>query len=158
MKRAVFVALLVALQTSPAFAWWEYAKWGMTEQQLMAASKNAARMCEGASSEECRAPFKNMPISMYHPGLHIAGFPATAQFSFDDQRKLVATCLWFKNARFPALVDALIATYGTPASVSNQWPATRTWRDGTKGTLVKIWDFPDSHKTIIEYSPAPKGL
>ncbi|MBR0666297.1 hypothetical protein GXW71_18190 [Roseomonas hellenica] len=44
MKRASYALLAALLATAPAQAHFEYTRWGMTEQQVIAASRGAARV------------------------------------------------------------------------------------------------------------------
>lgn len=156
MRRLLAITAVFALWSTPAFAWWEYAKWGMTADQVVAASKGAAGPCDRGIAD-CSSIVSNQTPDLYLYGLTIAGHLAHAQFSF-DQGKLTGTYLQFNNANFRRLTDALIGKYGAPVDSSDAWPATRLWRDTTKGTLVKIWEFPESYKIVIEYKPIAKGL
>lgn len=156
MRRLLIIAPILALWSTPALAWWEYAKWGMTIEQVTAASKGAAGPCDRGIAD-CTAIVSNQTPDLYLYGLTIAGYLAHAQFSF-DQGKLTGTYLQFNNANLQRLTDALIGNYGAPVDVKDTWPATRLWRVAAKGTLVKIWEFPEIYKIVIEYKPITKGL
>jgi len=159
--RALFATITaVALLATPqkAAAWWEYAKWGMTEKQLLAASKNAAQSCQG-NDGICRSPFKDFKPKLYVPDLTIVGLPAHAQFDFDAQGKLVWTLLWFRKdpINFGKVRNALVGVYGAPSDHYRQWPENVTWRDEKKGTIVRLWNF-DGGDVRLEYRPIAKGL
>lgn len=158
--RSIVLLLALAgalLQASPAFAWWEYAKWGMTAEQLTRASKGAVRACD-QNATACKPLFTDYRPALYALDLQVAGFPAAAQFALDPQGKLNATYIDFRDANFDRLNEALLSVYGQPIEVNNRWPPWRAWRDAAKGTLVRIWNFPESRKIVIEYKPATKGL
>lgn len=152
---STLAAALFAFST-PAHAWWEYAKWGMTAQQLATASKGAARPCEG--STECSPPIGKSSPSMIAKDVRAADLPAKALFDFDDQGRLRATLIVFGSKAIIKVNEALAAAYGAPASIENSWPATRLWRDPAKGTTIKSWSFPDSNTILVEYRPIAKGL
>lgn len=141
----------------PAAAWWEYAKWGLNVDQVVKASKGLAEPCS-PTIRACAPAFADYRPSLHVPHFPIAGYDSTVHFKIDAPGGLSATYLIFNGANFARLSEALASVYGTPVEVINQWPARRAWRDGTKGTLVKIWNFPDSDKIVIEYKPAMKGL
>lgn len=151
------LALSVVAGALPAHAWWDFAKWGLTADQAIKASRSRAAPC-APDTPACKPNFTDYKPSLFVPDLQIAGFPATAQLAFDAQGRLNATYIAFVGANFAQLNDALLGLYGQPVQVDNSWPPTRVWRDAAKGTAVKIWHFPDSRKIIIEYKPIAKGL
>lgn len=154
----VIVVICTIGATAPAAAWWEYAKWGMTEKQLVAASKNAAQVCQG-NDGICRSPFRDFKPKLYVPDLMVAGLPAHAQFDFDSQGKLKWTLIWFRKdpVNFGKLRAALIGVYGPSSDHYRQWPENVTWRDEKKGTIIRLWNF-DGGDVRLEYVPIAKGL
>lgn len=154
--RSALLAPLGFLFAQPAFAWWEYAKWGLTEQQLVAASKSAAKPCT-SSIDLCKPAFRDYAPTLYAEPT-VAGLPAVAHFAFDTQSRLAATYIIFRGANYSKLVEAIVGVYGQPVAIIGDWPERRTWRDTTKGTIITLWHFPDSYKDVIVYKPIAKGL
>jgi hypothetical protein len=138
------IAAFSLVCSSPAFAWWDYAKWGMTPQQLTAASKG--RMKERTAPTGCLSGRNGTPVPTHQvEGLEIVGLPATANFAFDAQNKLIRTEICFSDVHGPnpayRVSQALIATYGMPAAKEGGSFPSWAWRDNTKGTSIKMTDF-----------------
>jgi hypothetical protein len=129
----------------------------MTKVEATVASRGRALPC-APEKAACRPNFADYQPSLYVPDLEIAGFPAIAQLAFDAQGRLNATYLVFSTASFERLTDALMGTYGQRVETEATWPPSRAWLDEPSGTIVKLWGFPGTVKTVIEYKPIASGL
>ena len=150
----VLAALIVAVSSSPALAWWEYAQWGQSEAQLGVASGGRMMKCS-AGVPACAVRLPGYRPSHYVRGLTIAGLSADAGFDFDGGKGLTRTVIPFggdgRNARW--LQTALAKTYGPPLDVKKTWMPHVLWRDDSKATSIKLIDLSPSY-TLIDYTPA----
>ena len=156
MRFAVVLALACSLMSSPANAWWSYAKWGMTVQELEQAS--------GGKLEACDLTCRN-PINGFHPTFRIRNVSAAdmkgdAFFAFDPSGRLNWTILTFdEEAAFGALERALTGVYGASVDKVRTSVKVTTWRNGDKETTIRLVDFGGKLAgTFVEYRPTPKGL
>lgn len=159
MCRLFTVAAVLLIFCSPAHAWWEYAKWGMTGPQLVVASKNAVKACD-ADSLKCRPYFRDYTPIYSAESVSAAGRKADAQFVFDVNGKLAATYLRFLppgEGTLNTLIDALTAKYGPPISGTDEWPPRRLWRDTARGTSIQLWGL-DPTGVVVVYRPTDNGL
>jgi hypothetical protein len=147
MRKSLLAAIVVmtVFQWSPAFAWWTYAKWGFTRDQLVRASGGKAYAKDGK-------PY------LYLDGVASAGLNGTAEFSFDGNGRLVKTTLVFTEVYAAHhLKEALSSVYGRPVSAEGgPWPVTQ-WRDEAKGTAIRLREGL-ANSTLVEYVPIAKGL
>ena len=151
--RATFAALLIAF-ASPAYAWWDYAKWGMTIDELRKAS--------GGKIEECNSPCR-LNTSHVARGVQVIGLTGDAGFAFDSAGHLERTVLWFEDAFAEgALERALLSIYGAPVSKTPGATRSTIWRGDDRSTIglivyTHLKGTPLSGVFVI-YQPAAKGL
>lgn len=161
MKYRILPLLALAsvfLGVGPAHAYWEYARWGMTEAQLAAAGKGRVQSCS-PDIPVCRSMFTDFKPKSYVDGLTILGLPAAAAFGFDDQGKLNHTVVRFggEAPNLLRLSEALGGVYGLPVARDGRGTPTTTWRDTKKGSQVVLWDF-SPRLLLVDYRPAAAGL
>ncbi|RWA68667.1 hypothetical protein [Mesorhizobium sp.] len=136
---------------------WQYAKWGMSPQELLQASNGVASETRPQSDENKRsallsAPYRSGPLEF------------TAFFIFNKQRQLDGIELELKNDdKCPGLVLALTSTYGPPKdTIKSDVTTTFKWWDETRGNVVAYFHIAGS-SCRVEYWPfsqpgAPGGL
>lgn len=145
-----------------AQAWWDFAKWGMTEQQVVAASKGRAQPCTQSDQGPCSRlmdPITKATVAVPRlsiPSIAIAGESASVSFFFDDTQKLSRTFVNFQGTHYRRVVDLLNGTYGAPVEQRPGTFATTTWRDAAKGTLIKATDILGNVR--VTYEPIKSGL
>lgn len=146
------LALLTLVFASPAHAWWDYAKWGMTAAQLSKASGGRLRECAG----DCPGTFTGFRPT-HRVDIDVIGFPGFAMFAFDDAGRLNWTVLRIPGGNsFNSLQRALAGIYGAPIERSGgNFPST-TWRDATKKSSIRLIEIGST--SAIEYKPAASGL
>jgi hypothetical protein len=161
MKVIAAVIGLLAVVTSPASADWQYAKWGMTVDQLTAASKGQMKRCGAACDKQRTDTETALLYTPYQSG----EFPFTAFAFFDNRSKQLA----YMSLRLddPAkgfqLLGSLKGKYGEPSSESKTSLSTlATWRgSGDQVSIFIIGGLADSHTTLT-YRPrltsSNKGL
>jgi len=156
MKVIAAVIVLLAA-TWPAAADWQYAKWGMTVDQLAAASKGQMKRCGAACDKQTTSTETALLYSPYQSG----EFPFTAFAFFDNQSKKLA----YMNLRLDdsskgyALIAALKAKYGEPASGSKTTLSIHhVWRGGNDEISIFMIGsgMPESYTTLT-YRPRLTG-
>lgn len=148
MKRFPLLAAAVCvLLPAPASAHWQWTRWGMTPDQVIAASKGTARAGTGEKSAQGDGTVG--VIGSYDAG----GRVFTAKFYF--QSGLLAYVVLGSRDWQACLqtVRDLQAVYGKPIEWSDGGAASNaTWLDQARGNRVKIVVVPDVY-CEVQYSP-----
>ena len=139
-----------ACSAVPAAADWQYTQWGMTADQVRAASNEVARpnadrtLDAGGLKAELTAPYQGALV------------PFTAVFLFDELDKLkVVTLNPVSAVACPAIVKMLDADHGMPDGKADLPHAkTRRWDDTDDDNLIVYLDLGHSSCTI-QYSELP---
>lgn len=134
------LALSVVAASTPAWAWWSFAKWGMTEAQLIAASEGVAKSCSEDEKGFCKPSNSDgalVPRSFIRR-TPIIGEETYVVFLFDGAGALKMTRIAFWRTDFNTIAETLTGTYGPPFESRRGEFASGTWRDPSKGTLIKV--------------------
>jgi hypothetical protein len=108
------VAMAALLLSFSASAHWQYTRWGMTEAQVIKASKGAAVSASDTDADKHKAYGDNANINLTAP--YKAGeFEFNAYFGFKDG-KLANVQLDLTSGDVHKLIGALRNKYGKPAS------------------------------------------
>lgn len=152
MRATATIAALLVVIASPAYAWWDYAKWGMTVAQLSKASGGRLQECAG----NCPTTFTGFQPT-HRVDVDVIGYPSFAMFAFDSAGRLNWTVLRVQSSgAFNPLQRALVGIYGAPVDkVGGSFPSA-TWRDPTKKSSIRLVGIVDT--SAIEYKPAASGL
>lgn len=152
MRRWTAALALSALACSvvPAAADWQYTQWGMTPDQVAAASDDAARpnadraLDIGGLKAALTAPYQG------------ASLPFTAVFLFDGADKLRTVALNPVGAiACPVIVQALGANHGMPEGRADMVQATTLrWDDVENDNLIVYSDLGHGNCTI-QFSKLP---
>ena len=140
----------LAAGSGPASADWQYTQWGMTPDQVKAASGEVAqdnpdrRLDADGFSAKLTAAFKGEAI------------PFTAVFLFNAQDRLrYVTLSPVDRISCPLIVDTLAAHYGPPEGRADMVHArTMRWDDVANDNLVVYLDLGGGDCTI-QYSKLP---
>src|SRR5262245_29512374 len=81
MRALVLAMILVALSVQAAKAWWQYAKWGMTEGQLLAANQGRVSPCT-PDVPACAATGGAHQPKFFVEGIHMLAMPVSVSFGF----------------------------------------------------------------------------
>lgn len=135
MLALVAVVLAVVLRPISAYGDWQYTRWGMTVEEVVAASAGVARAYPKDPQKSYRG-FDNLAAAPYED----SGFSFTARFMFSpDDRRLAGVDLDVANSKCADLEDALRSRYGGPESEQNTFVHSLfTWRDITDGNQVSL--------------------
>ena len=149
-----FVLLAIAVQlylSGPADAGWQYTEWGMTPDQVIAASKGAVSHGEAKSSKDGRTLF--LLRGDYAAGL----FNFDASFGFDaGTNGLIVVSLTLKNGPVSRLTDSLIEKYGKPVNteLTGRMVRTTVWRDTKENNVIRLFEIAAGDKSyILSYHP-----
>ena len=145
MRSLVLALLLAPVLVGPAHAWWQYAEWGFTPAQVIAASSGQAVPCR-ADAAVCTTPPGGQQPSHFVERLTMVGMPASASFGFDGD-KLVQTVVLFPDSDPALLAGLLQGIHGKPVG---DGPAI--WLDERRGTIITA--IPAGPGTMLVYKPA----
>lgn len=154
---SVLVAALLGWST-PTLAWWDFAKWTMTEQQLREASAGRLEAC----NPDCRAAISR-PTHVIRQ-IQVVGLTGQAWFSFNASGGLDSTVLTFESqVAFGTLERALLGIYGAPIDKTLSSIKVTMWRDTEKRTTIRLVDFAAKEGQVlsgifVEYRPIASGL
>ncbi len=137
---AVLAALMTLAVAAPAHADWQWTKWGMTPEEVTAASG-------GKTVEDSKEG-----LILQDP-LVVQGCSFQVSFTFDDRNKLEAVVLYSKKGCYSEMVVALTSIYGVAITSDENH---RMFSDAAKGNKISIISVLGS--TIIKYQPLPTGL
>jgi len=154
MMRTVVFAFLASMATlGSAQADWEYTRWGMTPEQVLAASNGQMKACD---ERACRGQQAESQVARLYGNVRQDGFAFTAFASFDRRSgRLAAINLRLEGgAKSDDLIQVLRKRYGEPATKSvtmlmEYW----TWRD--KGDHVSVVIIDDN--VTLGYQAATAG-
>lgn len=152
-RPAWVLACLLAGLASPARADWQYTRWGMTPEAVIAASDHGAKPADLSTNELA-------------PGARVR---AEASYSFRDfgfralfvfagaSPKLSAVRLELTSGRCDALLHALTGLYGEPdADFRSAGVFTASWSDEERANWVDFRRSPSQSGTgacVLRYSP-----
>ncbi|GLV24977.1 hypothetical protein [Sphingobium sp. TomTYG45] len=149
IQMAFVSALACAAIASPAGAHWQYSKWGMTPDQVVAASKGTVQRVDPSSDAA-------LPIGVKE---------AAGTYSANDQSMRVS--FWFKGGKLNQVhlaqddADACMAVgrdltgvYGQPTSRSGGMISTSVWLDKARGNRVQFSNWSTGGCDLI-YAPLP---
>jgi hypothetical protein len=135
MLALVAVALAVTLRPFSAHGDWQYTRWGMTVEEVVAASAGVAHAYSKDLQKSYRG-FDNLAAAPYEA----SGFSFTARFMFSpEDRRLTGVDLDVANSKCADLEGALRSRYGVPEAEQNTFVHSLfTWRDITDGNQVSL--------------------
>lgn len=111
-KQTVFLAMALFLGfVHPAMANWQFTRWGMTPDQVIAASDGKA---SAMSAEDSRARSAGKLTAKAEMPYITGDYAFRADFSFDPNDKLAEVKLDLKQGSISTLRVALEQKYGTP--------------------------------------------
>ena len=131
----VAIPLIVILRPLSAHGDWQYARWGMTVEEIVAASAGVARAYPKDLQKSYRG-FDNLAAAPYEAW----GFSFMARFMFSsDDGRLAGVDLDVASSQCADLEDTLRGRYGAPESEQNTFVhSVFTWRDITEGNHISL--------------------
>lgn len=160
MRTAALIAGALLI-SAPAAANWQYTKWGMTVDQVAAASKGQMKRCSAVCDKQTTSTSTALLYGPYQSG----NLPFTAFAFFDNtSKKLVSISLRLDDpSKGNELIGALRAKYGEPASESRtQVLYLMVWRPAGDQIDVTRIGFGGDFSYTLGYQPrataANKGL
>lgn len=146
----LLIAVVLSCIAVPASAWWRYAEWGKSEDQIVAASRGLAIPYDDRAAVCARISTGSMP-KRFMESVEMVGLPASVAFVFDAGGYLVQTIVLFANADF-AQVSGMIN--GIHGQASGEGAGSRTWRDERRGSIITATA--SGAGTRLVYQPASR--
>ena len=142
MKAAILSAVAITLGVAtPVNAGWQYTRWGMSPDQVVAASRGAAWKAVSPA------------LGMNTLGRHVAG-----SYKFDVSFRYASTGLDFVLAKpvdpsqCTSLRDDMLATYGQPVEEKTGfYGVSYRWDDKNNDNAVRF--FPSNDGCGLNYQP-----
>lgn len=131
--------LAVVAVAPPAFAGWRYAQWGMSDEQVVSASRGEAVPCR-AEVPVCSSALTGAPAArLMVEAVDMAGLHGSAALVFDANGQLIRTFVFFPSVDFEQAAAILQGVHGQP--VSGDRPnekVARVWRDEERRSIITI--------------------
>jgi hypothetical protein len=137
MRAFLLVIILVGFCTRSANAWWQYAKWGMTEGQILAANQGRVSLCT-PDVPACATRTGAPEPKFFVEGLRMLSMPVTVSFAFDESGRLNQTAVVFPDTDFTVVAKILTGINGNPISERSGSSPVATWRDDQRGTTITV--------------------
>lgn len=126
---------------------WNYARWGMTPEEVVSASNGEARL--HAPPPVPGATGRTLAVGTMSGG----AINFVLSFTFDPSRALTHVNLNAPPAECPAVIRELYRVYGTPYhSPRSTYAVQASWEDRSKNLNVSL--FGSGGSCLITYSPA----
>jgi hypothetical protein len=154
MHRLLLGLLFWVAILTPALANWEFAKWGMTLDELIAASGGKAIRYSEKEIKE-KSTFIGYKCQAYMPNYATGKFKFEVRFCFDARENLFSVDLYTDGQDFYELDRTLRGVFGRPAEEKDGLVPSRIWTDRTKGNVVRLVRV---SSTILQYQPIAKGF
>jgi hypothetical protein len=150
MLSRMSLGLCMAIAPISAHADWQYARWGMSPEHVIAASKGVAVRVESPAVARngervlLTAPYATNNILFVAQFWFAAGEPKLARVSLAAQ--YAADC--------PNVGSVLSGTYGAPQVVASGPPSSLRWRSDATGNFVAFSQYGDT-RCVLDYYPIP---
>lgn len=147
MKRILAAGVvIVCAWVAPADADWQYTRWGMTVDEVIAAAGKDAKIYRTPTPFELRAPHQLFLTGTYQT----ERYQFSAEFHFDDRGALRSISLpLLDKTKCPTLMSDMITIYGTPTISTNlKWEAV-SWKDVSNNNFVSYEMSPANYCTLI---------
>jgi len=160
MRYSAIILSFLGFYTQPAFADWQYTKWGMTANEVIAASgkKVFPELNPGTDKGDSKVKLRGTHVSESP----YEQFQFDASFYFGSSEKLQDVVLDLKDSeKCPNLAGAMLTIYG-PAQVEDRSSVSflRTWWDRLNDNHVSYLRI--GNKCSVTYKemvkPGAKGL
>jgi hypothetical protein len=167
----IAVSAAIAAAARPAAAGWDYAEWGMTPEQVVAASAGAARLATKQELKDDLARFER-DRKMMGPGAPEKPFTYTraralasfdgigfdVKFDFLEDGKLANIRMANPSCSDGERVEKLLRTlYGTPSRtvMMARKPVRLEWVEEAHKNKVSWMNLDRMHSCYIDYIPLP---
>lgn len=140
-KTGFTIVGLSLVGSSPAAADWQYTKWGMTPEEVVAASAGAARQTTPSEDDG-----SDGVVTLAMADYVASGFEFSAHFAFSrkDRRLAEITLLLDEPSQCFELKGALERRYGSPTSARGGLLAVTSWFPQSATDAVELHAFGDS--------------
>jgi hypothetical protein len=152
MKWLLFA--MTALIAIPAHADWQFTRWGMTPDQVVAASKGAARLATEEEAARFDGPRQKQRRTLAVGSHTAAGIALSVRFVFENNRLVLVSTGVTRPEDAEPLRQAMLMRYGQPAFVSRVSVLTQLgWSDRDRGNKVELIQTNSGNGSSVNYSP-----
>ena len=150
MLSRVSLSLCLAIVPVSAHADWQYARWGMSPEQVIAASKGVAARAENLTVVRngervlLTAPYATNNIVFVVYFWFAVGEPRLARISLGTQ--YAEDC--------PNVRSLLSSIYGAPQASDPGPPSSLRWRSDATGNFIAFSQYGDT-RCVLDYYPIP---
>lgn len=137
MRALLLAVILTGLSVCPANAWWQYARWGMTEGQILAANQGRVTPCT-PDVPACAIRAGMLEPKFYVDGLRMLSMPVTVSFGFDEGGGLNQTVVVFADTDFTVVAKMLSGFHGNPVGERSGARPVGIWRDDRRGSTITL--------------------
>lgn len=131
MSRKMLAMVCACLIATPASAHWQFTTWGMTAEQVIAASNGSAHVGSGATSAQGDA-------KLGAAGTYVSGeYQFTVNYWFGSAGLSMVSLSLRSDPQCRALQRDLLAKYGEPVEISPSG-MRRMWADQANGNRVVL--------------------
>jgi hypothetical protein len=161
-RLAGFLAAVAAfcVAGNPAMADWEFAKWGMTPQQLIAASKGRVKTCTApGAGGDCATGMVGCTGGANLPGGQDAiGMNFRVVFGFNAAGRLECISLAgpADYASYEKIDSTLRGSFGAPTKMVSRPFRETSWTDTARNNLITVVRL--DLGTLVQYRAVGKGL
>jgi hypothetical protein len=133
MRRTIIAAALLLLgAANSAWAYWQYAEWGMTQTQVMSAGRGQAAPCQPQLAGCANG------AGLIIENTQMLGLPCAVTFFFDGQGRLDRTVVTFTKTDFAMVASLLQGIHGSPVSQQAGNTPSGVWRDTRRGSTITL--------------------
>lgn len=148
------LCVVAVLFSAPAFADWQFTRWGMTPDQVVAASKGAARLATEEETARLDGPRQKQRRTLAVGSHTAAGIAFSVRFVFENNRLVLVSTGVTRPEDAEPLRQALLMQYGQPAFVSRVSVLTQLgWSDRGRGNKVELIQTRSGDGSSVNYSP-----
>jgi hypothetical protein len=145
---AVLAAVLgIVAGANPAFAWWRFAQWGMSPDQIVSASRGQAVPCR-PDVPVCSRVLTGAAPSLVIESVDMVGLHGATAFIFDAKGELIRTVVLFPSVDFAQASGMVQGIHGKATQDS---AAARVWRDERRRSIVTVAT--SGAGTLLTYTP-----
>jgi hypothetical protein len=151
VARLFSVAVLaVVAGANPAFAWWRFAQWGLSEEQIVSASRGQAVPCR-PTVPVCSSALAGAAPRLVIEEVNMVGLHGATAFVFDAGGALVQTIVLFPAVDFAQAAAMVQGAHGPAAEDRAGAAATRVWRDERRHSIITVTAAGSG--TLLTYRP-----
>lgn len=154
MRALGLVAAATALaMAAPAHADWQFTRWGMSVDEVLAAGEGRVARIPADQVEAESTMVGTQCRTQISGPYELAGTTYSKVNLCFDATGLARVMLYADELDYGAVDRALVSTFGEPAAETSL--PSKTFIDRDKGNTIRLLRFSE---TVLEYTPRPSGF